>query len=137
MIWLLFALSTVWTFLGTSQFLFVGVTNVLSCFLIIAWILVTLSFLRLRKEKPHLERPYKVPADKFFGALALIYSIGYLLLYTPISPSGGLTPGEWIVFFVIAVLIAISIVIYRNREEKLTADEIRQRLTGIPMEETE
>ena len=136
-IWLLFALSTVWTFLGTSQFLFVGVTNVLSCFLIIAWILVTLSFLRLRKEKPHLERPYKVPAYKFFGALALIYSIGYLLLYTPISPSGGLTPGEWIVFFVIAVLIAISIVLYRNREEKLTADEIRQRLTGIPMEETE
>ncbi len=127
-IWIIFLASTLWTFLGTSQPLFVGVTNVLSCFLIISWILVTISFLRLRRDQPLIERPYKVPGYKLFGALSLLFSIGYLFLYTPFSPSGGLNVGESISFIVITILIVASVLIYRNRKDKLSVDEIRHRL---------
>ncbi|NLW45631.1 MAG: amino acid permease [Syntrophomonadaceae bacterium] len=64
-IWTLFFVSTLWALVGTSQVIYVGIVNVSSFFLIIAWATVIISFMRLRKKQPDLERPYRVPFYRF------------------------------------------------------------------------
>lgn len=127
-IWTLFLISTLWALVGTSQVIYVGIVNVSSFFLIIAWAIVMISFMQLRKKQPELERPYQVPFYKFTGSVAVIFSIGYLLLYSPLSPSGGLTNGEMIACLTIFVLIILSYVLWGSREGKMTAEERRKLL---------
>ena len=49
--------------------------------------MVVLSFVFLRKNMPNLERPYRVPAAKFIGTLAVLISIFFICLYLPFGPS--------------------------------------------------
>lgn len=127
-IWTLFLVSTLWALVGTSQVIYVGIVNVSSFFLIIAWATVMISFMQLRKKQPDLERPYKVPAYKFTGMVAILFSIGYLFLYSPISPSGGLTKGEMIAAAIIFVMIFLSYVLWGSRGGKMTKEERRSLL---------
>ena len=127
-IWTLFFISTLWALVGTSQVIYVGIVNVSSFFLIIAWATVMISFMQLRKKQPDLERPYQVPFYKFTGTVAILFSIGYLLLYTPLSPSGGLTTGEMIAAAIIFVMIILSYVLWGSREGKMSEDERRKLL---------
>ncbi len=41
---------------------------------VVAYCMVALSFMILRKKAPDMPRPYKVPAYRFFGAMAVIMS---------------------------------------------------------------
>jgi len=65
--------------------------------------------LKLRKHQPDLERPYKVPAGKLVGVLAVVLSFIFLLLYTPLNPLGGLKLGELVG---LGVLILIALILY-------------------------
>ena len=47
----------------------------------VAYCMVALSFIILRKKEPDMPRPYKVPAYKFFGTMAVIMS-GFMLQCT-------------------------------------------------------
>ena len=53
----------------------------------LGYLFVTVSFLRLRKSHPELERPYRVPAAKLVGTLALLATVFFICLYLPGSPS--------------------------------------------------
>jgi amino acid transporter len=65
--------------------------------IVVAYGMVALSFLRLRKNEPALARPYEVPRGKVIGTLALIVSVGLALLYLPGSPAALVWPQEWLI----------------------------------------
>lgn len=61
----------------------------------VAYCMVALSFIILRKKKLDMPRPYKVPAYKFFGTMAVIMS-GFMVAMYCIPGSGGtLIVQEW------------------------------------------
>lgn len=61
----------------------------------LAYLLVALSFLSLRKNEPNMARPFVVPYGRYLGWLGVIGSLGLCLLYLPISPGALVWPSEW------------------------------------------
>lgn len=55
---------------------------------VLAYVLVSVSFLVLRYKEPNMPRPYKVRAGKFVGVMAILLSGFMTLLYFPGMPSG-------------------------------------------------
>ena len=87
---LLSAISTVAPWFGRQ--VLVWLVDAGSLATVLGYFLVTVSFLRLRKRYPNLERPYQVPAPRLVGSLALLATLFFILLYLPGSPSAlGLT----------------------------------------------
>lgn len=75
---------------------------------VIAYLLVAISFLQLRKNEPDMERPFRLRHGVAIGRLALLGSLGLLLLYLPGSPSALAWPVEWIIvlaWFVLGGLV--------------------------------
>jgi len=62
---------------------------------VIAYLLVVISFLLLRRNQPGMPRPFRLRHGVPIGWLALIGTLGLLLLYLPGSPSALLWPTEW------------------------------------------
>ena len=62
---------------------------------IIAYGIVALSFIVLRRREPELERPFRAPGGMFTGVVALILCVGLLLVYLPGSPAALKWPWEW------------------------------------------
>lgn len=60
--------------------------------IVIAYAIVSISFIVLRKKEPNLERPYEIKNYKFVGYMAIVLSILMLLLYIP-----GMIFAEWII----------------------------------------
>jgi APA family basic amino acid/polyamine antiporter len=65
--------------------------------IVLAYGMVALSFLVLRRREPEMERPFRVPAGAWVGRLALLVSIALGLLYLPGSPAALLWPQEWMI----------------------------------------
>jgi amino acid transporter len=63
--------------------------------IVIAYALVALSFLILRRREPEMPRPYRVRWGRFTGVTALILSLAISLLYLPGSPAALMWPQEW------------------------------------------
>ena len=99
---LLGLLSAIGPFFGRPAL--VWVVNAGGLGIVIAYVMVTWSFLILRKKEPDLERPYKVPYGEFVGILALVLAIGMTLLYLPGSPAALLWPQEWGIIIVWIIL---------------------------------
>jgi APA family basic amino acid/polyamine antiporter len=62
---------------------------------IIAYGMVALSFLVLRRREPDLARPFRAPWGTFTGVMALSLSVLLLLVYLPGSPAALIWPWEW------------------------------------------
>ena len=62
----------------------------------VAYCMVSISFLILRKKEPDMPRPYKVPAYKFVGAMAVLMSGFMVLMYCIPGSGGNLVWQEWI-----------------------------------------
>ncbi len=63
----------------------------------VAYCLVAVSFLILRKKEPDLARPYKVPAYKFVGIMAVLMS-GFMVVCYMVPASGSaLVWQEWLI----------------------------------------
>lgn len=63
--------------------------------LVIAWVMVVISFFVLRRRKPEMDRPFHLPAGRFVGGVALVLSLFFVALYLPGSPSALAWPYEW------------------------------------------
>ncbi len=63
--------------------------------LVIAWLMVAVSFIILRKKEPDMPRPYKLPGGTTIGWFAVVMAFGVTILYMPGMPSA-LTGIEWI-----------------------------------------
>jgi len=79
---------------------------------VIAYILVAVSFLVLRKNQPELERPFRLRHGRIIGWLALLGSLGLLILYLPGSPSALAWPIEW---GLVLLWFVLGGIVYRGR----------------------
>ena len=75
--------------------------------IVIAYAMVALSFVVLRRREPDMPRPYRVRYGTFVGYTALVLSIGMMMLYLPGSPSALVWPQEWAILFSGAVIGAV------------------------------
>ena len=77
--------------------------------IVIAYLFVVVSFLRLRWVEPDMVRPFKVPFGQGVGIIALVLTFGLLLLYLPGSPAALLWPEEWAMLLAAA---AVGVIFY-------------------------
>lgn len=76
----------------------------------LAYCIVAMSFLRLRKTKPQMARPFRVKCGMFIGTLAVLMSGFMALMYVIPGTNCSLTWQEWIIvggWGVIGLLLAI------------------------------
>lgn len=62
---------------------------------VVAYFLVSLSFVALRKKEPGLERPFKVKNGKIIGYIAVAITILFITLYLPFGTGSLAWPYEW------------------------------------------
>ena len=95
-----------------GRVLLVWIVDAGSFAVVIAYILVAASFLKLRRSEPDMPRPFRLRRGRLVGWLALLGSLGLLALYLPGSPSALLWPVEWglvLLWFVLGYgLFAVS-----------------------------
>jgi basic amino acid/polyamine antiporter, APA family len=82
---------------------------------VIGFFLVAVAFLRIRRKYPDLPRPYRVPAPRLVGGMALLTTIFFLFLYMPGSPAALLWPHEWLIVVAWALLGTAFFVSGRKR----------------------
>ncbi|MBB6448729.1 amino acid transporter [Geomicrobium halophilum] len=96
----------------SNAIIFIGVLSVLSPLLgepaldwfanagglgiVVAYLMVAISFIILRRREPDLERPYKAGNSQFVGVAAVVLSLGFIVLYMPGMPSA-LFNIEWLI----------------------------------------
>lgn len=70
---------------------------------VIAYLIVVVSFLTLREKEPDLPRPYRVKRGRLIGAIALLLAGGLFIFYLPGMPSG-LMGAEWTIVLAWVIL---------------------------------
>jgi amino acid transporter len=65
--------------------------------IVIAFFLVSLSFLVLRRREPDMPRPFRVAAGPVVGWAAVVLSLGLAVLYLPGMPAALIWPAEWLI----------------------------------------
>jgi amino acid transporter len=65
--------------------------------IVIAFFLVSLSFLVLRRREPDMPRPFRVPAGQLVGWAAAGLSLALAVLYLPGMPAALIWPAEWLI----------------------------------------
>src|SRR5699024_7603365 len=78
--------------------------------LVVAWLMVAVSFIIIRKQDPKMDRPFKLKGGTTIGWIATFMSIGVGILYLPGMPSALVWPYEWLI---IAVWAILGIVLYK------------------------
>lgn len=101
------ALSVAAPLFGRS--LLVWIVNSGSFAVVLAYMLVAVSFLQLRRKEPDMPRPFRLRYGLITGWLALLGSIGLLFLYLPGSPSALAWPIEW---GIVIAWFALGLAIY-------------------------
>jgi APA family basic amino acid/polyamine antiporter len=95
-----------------GRVLLVWIVDAGSFAVVIAYILVAVSFLQLRRRQPDMARPFRLRHGERIGWLALMGSLGLLALYLPGSPSALLWPVEW---GLVGAWFLLGFVFYRLR----------------------
>ena len=111
-LYLIGALSIIAPFAGRKMLVWIVDAGNFGCCL--AYCMVAISFVILRKKQPDMRRPYKVKNYKFVGAMAILMSGFMVAMYMIPGSSCALVPQEWlmvggwfglgIVFFIICKL---------------------------------
>ncbi|MCJ8268886.1 MAG: APC family permease [Psychrosphaera sp.] len=119
-----------------NAIIFIGVIGTLSPFLgkqaliwfvdagsmglMVSYIFVCASFLKLRYHEPEMPRPYSAPGGKLLGWFGLLASFAMISLYLPGMPAALIWPQEWlmvIVWFAGGSLLYF----YQNKRANITA----------------
>ncbi|MDL2298183.1 APC family permease [Synergistaceae bacterium OttesenSCG-928-D05] len=90
---LIFCVTTIAPFFGRTML--VWLSNAGGFGIVVCNLIVTLSFLVLRKKEPDLPRPYKVKGGVTVGVVAMLLSAAMILLYLPGTPAALSWPYEW------------------------------------------
>lgn len=64
--------------------------------IVVAFFMVALAFVLLRRREPEMERPFRTPAGMAVGVAAAVLSLGLGLLYMPGMPAALVWP-EWVI----------------------------------------
>lgn len=79
--------------------------------IVIAYLMVIVCFLVLRRREPDMERPFKVPAGVPVGVTAFVLAFSLFVLYMPGMPAALSWPQEW--SMVLAWWIGGAVLIWR------------------------
>ncbi|MGN1350466.1 MAG: APC family permease [Anaerovoracaceae bacterium] len=93
-LYLIGALSILAPFAGRKMLVWVVDAGNFGC--CVAYCMVAISFIILRKKEPELDRPYKVGPYRLVGALAVIMSAFMVVMYIIPGSGAALVPQEWI-----------------------------------------
>ncbi|MDP8949032.1 MAG: APC family permease, partial [Actinomycetota bacterium] len=88
------ALSLISPLFGESAL--VWLVNAGGLGIVIAYLVVAISFLVLRRREPEMERPFRAGRGPIIGIVAVVLSLGFASQYLPGMPSGLGVP-EWII----------------------------------------
>jgi APA family basic amino acid/polyamine antiporter len=95
--------------------------------IVIAFFLVAVTFLSLRRREPDMERPFRVSSGGVVGALAAVFSLGLAALFLPGMPAALIWPYEWVIlgaWWLVGILLLMRLPKIgpgRNAEEELIA----------------
>ncbi len=119
-IWFIGIISALAPLLGRTSL--VWFVDAGSFSLMIAYFLVVISFIVLRKREPEMERPFCAPGGIWLGAFALLATLGMASLYLPGMPAALIWPQEWIMVLGWFALGSISyIFVYKPYKNNQTA----------------
>ncbi|MDR2132402.1 MAG: APC family permease [Clostridiales Family XIII bacterium] len=96
---------------------------------VVAYFMVALSFLMLRKKEPGLHRPYKVKGGVAIGVIAIFVAGFFLYLYLPVGP-GALLPVEWALVLGWVILGVVFFIAARLKYKDITPEETEYLLFG-------
>ena len=94
-LYLVGALTVLAPFAGRKMLVWIVDAGNFGC--CVAYCLVAVSFLILRKKEPDLVRPYKVPVYKFVGTMAILMSGFMVVCYIVPASGSALVWQEWII----------------------------------------
>ncbi len=86
-------LSCISPFFGRT--ILVWLINTGSLAVVVAYVFVPVAFLVLRRNRPAMARPFRVPLAGFVGWTAILLGCALLCLYLPGSPAALAWPHEW------------------------------------------
>ncbi len=95
---LLGMLSIIAPFFGRSALVWLVDAGGLN--IVVAYLMVAISFLVLRRNEPEMERPFRAGRGPIIGVIAVVLSIGIAIQYLPGMPAGLIWPYEWIIVLV-------------------------------------
>lgn len=90
---------------------------------VLAYFMVAVSFLILRRKEPELERPFKIKYGKLVGMVAVLISIGFILLYSPIGGISLRWYREGILIITWALIGAVLILWTKKAYGKVSKEE--------------
>ncbi|MDR2088075.1 MAG: APC family permease [Clostridiales Family XIII bacterium] len=96
---------------------------------VVAYFMVALSFLMLRKKEPGLLRPYKVKGGVAVGVIAILVAGFFLYLYLPVGP-GALLPVEWVLVLGWVLLGVVFFIAAKIKYKDVTPEETEFLLFG-------
>lgn len=103
---------------------------------VVAYLMVSISFVFIRKNEPELNRPYKNKYPKIVGTGAIAVALFFISLYLPFGPGSLVWPYEWafVLFWIILGIIlslaakaSIGPVSSQEREYLIFGDEYARK----------
>ncbi len=95
--------------------------------IVLAFFLVAVTFLVLRRREPEMERPFRVPNGQVVGVLAGVLSLGLAVLFLPGMPAALIWPYEWVIlgaWWLVGIVLVLRLPKVgpgRNAEAELVA----------------
>jgi amino acid transporter len=65
--------------------------------LIVAYVMVAVSFVVLRRREPEMERPFRTPGGTATGVIAVVLAAGLGAMFLPGMPASLIWPYEWLI----------------------------------------
>lgn len=93
--------------------------------LILAYLMVSATFLVLRRKEPEMPRPFRLRFGKSVGGLAIALSLSLAVLFLPGMPSGLVWPYEWVI---LAGWILLGLVFFSKLPAVAAGPYAEQRL---------
>ena len=124
-------ISSLAPFLGRKMLVWLSDAGGLT--IVVAYLIVSISFLVLRKKEPEMSRPYKVKHGKLVGTIAVIMCVVLAIMYLPGSPAALVWPYEWGILIAWTVLGSVFFVwakvankYGKQLEEKFFKEEVME-----------
>lgn len=100
--------------------------------LVVAWLMVAISFLILRKKEPKMVRPFYLKGGPVIGWIAIIMGMGIGALYMPGMPSALIWPYEWVIIIVWTILGVVFYKITMTKEStKVTDAHLNREISRV------